>query len=304
MHTPNTDDAVVFENVTKRYAQFALESLSFRLPKGEILGLVGPNGAGKSTCLQLLMGFIDADEGEIRVMGEAVPERSVALKQQVAFVSETMRLYAKADLAWHMAFLRELFPEWDDNYAKHLVNTFELKLHQAVKTFSLGQRVKSTLMLALARKPRLLVLDEPSTGLDPIARNELTEQLFKIILSEENSVIFSSQFTQDVERLSDSIAFLDDGRLINHQDKESYLERWRRVRVSGPTNFKPVREVIELHSNHSEHSFVHSDFSDATLAKLRSDGYQVEQVTPMTLEEIFIYQVRQHRQSRKEQQYA
>jgi len=291
-HTP----AVAFDGVVKRYPSFALQQLSFTLPKGEILGMVGPNGAGKSTCLALLMGFVPADEGSIEVLGQPVPENSAALKTDVAYVAETMRLYGIADLAWHMAFMKPMFPKWDDSYAVQLASKFELNIQQPIKTMSLGQRVKSTLLLALARRPRLLVLDEPSTGLDPIARHELTEQLMSVMLDEENSVLFSSQFTQDVERLCDSIAFLDNGALISHQDKESYLERWKRLRVTGPIEAVSTQSMLALSSSKQSHELIHTQFSASTLAELQAKGLVVEYVGPMTLEEIFIYQVRYHRQ--------
>lgn len=297
MNTRTIESAVVLDKVEKHFPHFVLKQLTLELPKGEVLGLVGPNGAGKSTCLQLLMGFILADSGSIQVLGKSVPEHSVELKQDVAFVAESMRLYGKATLAWHIEFLKKLFPRWDDVYAQHLIKTFELNQYQPIRQFSLGQRVKSTLMLALARKPKLLVLDEPSTGLDPIARNELTEQLFQVMLNEENSVLFSSQFTQDVERLSDSIAFLDGGTLINHQDKESYLDRWRRIRVRGPATSISMPNTVDVRSQHHDHSFIHTDFSDRVIVELQDKGFRIEQVIPMTLEEIFIYQVRHHRQS-------
>lgn len=296
MTDSNNHWAVDLKNVNKRYPHFTLRDLNLRLPRGEILGLVGPNGAGKSTCLRLLMGFIQADSGEICVLNKVMPEHSVWLRTRAAFVSEDMRLFAGSTIEWHIGFVKKFFDSWDDGFAQQLLKNFDLNPKQKIKELSLGQRVKTTLLLALARRPQLLVLDEPSTGLDPIARFELTSQLFDIMLNAENSVIFSSQFTQDVERLSDSIAFMDQGSVINHQDKESYLDKWRRLSIRGTGEFPLSQDTLDVQASAGGYSFIHAEFGGAVLQQLTAAGFQVDVVQPMTLEEIFIHQVRYHRQ--------
>lgn len=290
-----TGNVVVMRQVCKRYKHFHLDEIHLDLPKGEVLGMVGPNGAGKSTCLRLLMGLVRPDSGVIHVLNQPIPECAVRLKQCAAFVSEDMRLYGDASIEWHIAFMKRLFDSWDGRFSDHLLHSFELNKLQKVKDLSLGQRVKTTLLLALARRPRLLVLDEPSTGLDPIARFELTAQLFEIMLNEENSVIFSSQFTQDVERLSDSIAFMDGGKIISHQDKESYLDRWRRVEVTGSGSPPAIDGLADVSVFAGGYSLVHAEFGAGSQKQLGELGFSVNKVTPMTLEEIFIHQVRYHR---------
>lgn len=295
MNDVNTNWAADLTNVNKRYPHFNLRDLNLRLPRGEILGLVGPNGAGKSTCLRLLMGFIQADSGDICVLSRSMPQHNVWLRKHAAFVSEDMRLFAGASIEWHIGFVKKFFASWDETFAQQLLNNFDLNPKQKVKELSLGQRIKATLLLALARRPQLLVLDEPSTGLDPIARFELTSQLFDIMLNEENSVIFSSQFTQDVERLSDSIAFMDRGSVINHQDKESYLDKWRRLTISGTGEFPLRQGALDVQASAGGYTFIHAEFSSSVIQQLAALGFQIDKVQPMTLEEIFIHQVRYHR---------
>ena len=291
--------SVALCNVSKRYSHFNLENLNLSLPQGQVLGLVGPNGAGKSTCLRLMMGLLRPDSGEINVLGRAVPEHAVWLKERAAFVSEDMRLFADKTIDWHMGFIKQLFSRWDEVYAQQLLRNFELQPQQKIKELSLGQRIKATLLLALARRPQLLVLDEPSTGLDPIARYELTSQLFDIMLNEENSVVFSSQFTQDVERLSDSIAFMDRGQLIAHQDKETYLDRWRRVELKGDGILPPMDNVIDITPHAGGCSFTHAQFDQRAAEHFTQLGFNVTHAQPLTLEEIFIHQVRYSRQQSK-----
>src|SRR5579883_316491 len=165
--------AVRLTGIGKDYRHFSLADVDLDLPTGSIMGFIGANGAGKSTTIRILMGLIRQDRGTVEVLGYSMPESLALAKRNIGFVSEDMRLYKCATIAWHMQFIASLFPGWDEAYAKELLRRFDLKREQLVKGLSHGQRVKAALLLALARRPRLLVLDEPTTELDPIARHEV-----------------------------------------------------------------------------------------------------------------------------------
>src|SRR4029077_10880614 len=126
----------------------------------------------------------------------------------------------------------------DASYAQVLLKRFGLRAEQKIKGLSHGQRVKATLLLVLARKPRLLVLDEPTTGLDPVARHEILRELTAVMKDEDRSILFSSHNTKDVEQICDRITFIDRGRIIDSMDKEAYLDRWRRLRLEAPSGVK------------------------------------------------------------------
>ena len=197
--------AFAVSGLCKRYPHFALQDVSLTLAEGEVMGLVGVNGAGKTTLLRLLTGLAAPDAGSIEVLGHRLPQAQVAAKRGIGFASEDMRLYRSQSLDWHIALVRQIYPEWDDNYAASLMRRFDLRAQQPIGGYSHGQRVKALLLLCLARRPRLLLLDEPTTGLDPVARAEVLEALADVLRDERRSVLFSSHNTHDVEQLADHI---------------------------------------------------------------------------------------------------
>lgn len=282
---------VKMQNVSKHYAHFSLRNINLELPQGEIMGLVGPNGAGKSTLLKLLLGFIGADEGQIQILGQDLRSHELLIKQNTSYVSEEMGLYGHKTLDWHMRFFAQAFERWDNVYAQTLLHRFELNTNILVKHFSLGQRIKATLLLAIARRPQLLVLDEPSTGLDPVARHELTSVLLEIMLNEDNSVIFSSQLTQDVERLSDRIGFIDQGLLISNQDKESYFDQWKRLELTCKSGLPALSNLHALQHSGEHYTCIDTAFGPARAGEFVSAGVTIKQISNLTLEEIFIQQV-------------
>lgn len=286
--------AIALKGVSKTYDEFALRDIDLVLPEGQVMGLVGVNGAGKSTLLRMLMGLIRADGGEVEVLGHRLPQAQVAAKCDIGYASDDVRLYRGQTLRWHMDFIRGIYPEWDEAYAQDLLGRFDLKPLQKVGGFSHGQRVKALLLLIFARHPRLLLLDEPTTGLDPVARGEVLDALADVLRDERRSVLFSSHNTADVEQISDSITFLHGGAIVASRDKESFLDGWRRImcqgawteaifQLPGVAMARNSAPLIELKTG---------AFDTTTLPALQSLGLDVRSVEPMSLEDIFVTTVR------------
>ncbi len=280
-------------NVRKAYPHFTLDGIDLDLPTGQIMGLIGPNGAGKSTTIRILMGLVHQDAGEVQVFGHAMPAGEVKAKADIGYVSEDMRLYGGQTLRWHMGFVASIYPGWNAAYAEDLLRRFDLTADQRVKGMSHGQRVKASLLLVLARMPKLLILDEPTTGLDPVARQDVIAALMDVLSDEERTILFSSHNTQDVEQLSDSITFIDRGQVIASNDKESFLDRWRRIRLEVPTGASlPVVTGVETVQSSGHISVVTtSSFSDDSARAYEASGARVMSVEHMTLEEIFLSNV-------------
>jgi ABC-2 type transport system ATP-binding protein len=295
-----TGYAVEFSQVTKRYKHFTLDHVDLQLEAGSIMGFVGANGAGKSTTLRILMGLVHQDEGSVQVLGRTIPNEQAAAKREIGFVSEDMRLYGAPTLEWHMNFIRSIYPDWDRPYADTLLKRFDLKPQQKIKGMSHGQRVKAALLLALARRPKLLVLDEPTTGLDPIARREVLGELMAVLADEERTVFFSSHNTLDVEQISDRIAFIDRGRIVECSDKETFLDRWRRLRlVLAPQSKLPgLPGVVQVEGSGRLPVVTTNRFEPAMVAAYKEAGAAVQSVDAMTLEEIFVASVESRREGR------
>ncbi|MEZ5484599.1 MAG: ABC transporter ATP-binding protein [Lysobacteraceae bacterium] len=286
--------AFSLSGISKRYPHFALQDISLELPEGQVMGLVGVNGAGKTTLLRLLTGLAAPDGGEVQVLGHRLPQAQVSAKRDIGFASEDMRLYRGQTLRWHMDLVQRIYPGWDAAYADELLRRFDLRAEQKVGGFSHGQRVKALLLLCLARRPRLLLLDEPTTGLDPVARIEVLEALADVLRDEQRSVLFSSHNTHDVEQLADSITFLHDGKRVATADKETFLERWRRLLCAGsaPAELPQWPEIASVRNSGSLVEIKVRAWNDQLPARLSSLGLQVQRVDPMALEDIFVTAVR------------
>ncbi|AVP97125.1 ABC transporter [Ahniella affigens] len=287
-------NALALQQINKTYDHFRLHDIDLSVPEGQIMGLVGVNGAGKTTLMRILMGLIRPDSGNVEVLGLPMPDAQVAAKRDIGFASEDMRLYQSQSLRWHMDFVSSIYPSWDEHYAEELMKRFDLRAEQVLRGFSHGQRVKAMLLLNLARRPKLLLLDEPTTGLDPVARSEVLEALSDVLRDETRTVMFSSHNTHDVEQLSDTITFMHQGRILACKDKESFLDDWRRILCQGTLSeqVKGLPGVAMARQNGSIVEIKVRHYRDDLPEALRKEGLLVQRVEPMNLEDIFVTTVR------------
>lgn len=214
--------AIQLRQVTRRYPSFALNDVSLDVSVGRVLGLIGPNGAGKSTLLRILMGLVRQDRGTVTVLGRTMPADEAAVKARVGWVSDDMSLYGAATLRWHMDLVREFYDGWDERRSADLAHRFELNPAQRIRGMSRGQQVKAALLLAMARQTDLLILDEPTTGLDPLVRHDLLRLLMEW-RDEHRTMVFSSHNGADVASLADDVAFLLDGRIVAHEPVGAFV---------------------------------------------------------------------------------
>lgn len=290
--------AASLKGVSKAYKHFKLQNIHLSVERGTVAGLIGPNGAGKSTTMRILMGLVQPDEGSVFALGKAISSNEAEAKQEIGYFSDDMRLYKPESIGWHMQFVRSLYPTWDDDYADQLLNRFGLISQQIVKGLSHGQRVKAMLLMILARRPKLLILDEPTNGLDPVAKHEVITELMRVVEDDSRTILYSSHNTQDVEQISDSITFIDRGQVIASSNRDVFLEKWKRIKLHASEEWTlPSVQGLRLESHHRNlHVLSCSQYDEELPSRLSAPGVLIEAIEPMTLEEIFISSVMRGRQ--------
>jgi ABC-2 type transport system ATP-binding protein len=210
-----SQNVVEVENLSRRYGRkSALDGVSLSVPRGVVFGLVGENAAGKTTLIKHLLGLLKAQSGKVRVLGLDPVSEPVSVLSRVGYLSEDRDLPDWLRLHEMMRYLRTFYPTWDDAYAEELRRQFDLDPSARINTLSQGQRARAGLLAALAFRPEVLVLDEPSTGLDPIVRKDILAAIIRTIAQEGRTVIFSSHLLDEVERVSDHVALIDRGRIV------------------------------------------------------------------------------------------
>jgi ABC-2 type transport system ATP-binding protein len=285
--------AVQCEAITKQYPHFQLQNVDLSFEQGTVMGLVGPNGAGKSTILRIVMGLLGPDSGSVKVLGYSMPAEQIAAKRNIGFIAEDMRLYESQTIAFHMDFIKSIFDSWDDAYATTLLRRFDLTKEQKVKGLSHGQRVKTTLLLALARRPNLLVFDEPTTGLDPAVRKEVLDEMMNALEDETRSILFSSHNTLDIEQISDYITFIYDGRIVESRNKEEFMDGWRRLRLINKQNNKlpTLSNIRGVQQNGRLCTVTVNNYEESIPHQFTNAGLVVDNIERLTLEEIFLSNV-------------
>jgi ABC-2 type transport system ATP-binding protein len=239
-----TGDAVIdVARLSRRFGRtIALDDVSLRVPRGVVFGLVGENGAGKTTLIKHILGLLKAQAGTVRVFGSDPVRDPVGVLSRVGYLSEDRDLPDWLRLSELMRYLKPFYPTWDDAFAEELRLRFDLDAGAKIKTLSQGQRARVGLLAALAYRPELLVLDEPSTGLDPIVRREILSAIIRTIAVEGRTVLFSSHLLEEVERVSDHVALIDRGRIVLSAPLDAIKAGHRRLtlRFDEPLNAPPA----------------------------------------------------------------
>ncbi len=292
MFHPSPPYAIETTGLTKSYRKkLAVDHLDLQVPAGTVFGFIGPNGAGKSTTVKMLMGLLPRTEGEVRMLGQPLPDRAEGIKQRIGYVPELHFIYRWMRVHEVIGFCRSMYPSWNDKLCAELVTLFELDVHRRVKHLSKGMVVKLALLLGVAHEPDLLILDEPTSGLDPLIREEFLDGVLRTICERQKTVLFSSHTLSDVQRLADSVGIIHEGRLLEHCSTDELLTGTKRIRAVLSNGSKPgeaPKGTIWQRVDHREWLLTVRGFTPATVDFLKSKYALANvEVADLGLEEVF-----------------
>ncbi|MGE8205579.1 ABC transporter ATP-binding protein [Heyndrickxia sp. NPDC080065] len=213
------------KNLNKTFKNFKLDNVSFTLEEGCITGFIGVNGAGKTTTIKAILSLILKDSGYINFLGENIDKKEGAFKDRIGVVMDEGYFYEELTLKEMKSVIAPAYTKWDEPVFKYYIDKFKLNLNQKISTLSKGMRMKFAIALALSHHADLLIMDEPTSGLDPLVRSELMEILLEFMKEEGKSVFFSTHITSDLEKVSDVLILIDEGRILLNEDKDELLDR-------------------------------------------------------------------------------
>jgi ABC-2 type transport system ATP-binding protein len=282
-------NAIEIRGLVKNYPAFTLGPLDLTVPRGAIYGLIGPNGAGKTTAIDLIFGMGRNDAGTIHVLDLDHRADEVALKRRAAYVSPDLNFQVWGKVGRAVRFVRGFYPDWDDAYCADLMKAFHLSDTDKIATLSFGAKTKLSLLLALARRPQVLILDEPTTGLDAVSKQQVFSELLKAVENGERTVLISSHGLTDIERFADHIGMIKDGKLLLEGRTDEIVDRYRLAEffTSNGAQFQNRDGLIILKRNENRwHALL--DQKSGAHDWLQTRGAEQISLTRVTLEDLFV----------------
>ena len=285
----NTNNAIEIRGLVKNYPAFQLGPLDLTVPRGAIYGLIGPNGAGKTTAIDLIFGMGKNDAGEIRVLGLDHRRDEVAVKRRAAYVSPDLNFQVWGKVGKAIRFVRGFYPDWDDAYCAELMRAFHLSDDEKIATLSFGARTKLSLLLALSRRPEILILDEPTTGLDAVSKQQVFGELLKAVEDGERTVLISSHGLSDIERFADHVGMIKNGKLLLAGRMDEIVDRFRFAEFfsdHGAAFQNRAGLIILKHNENRWHALL--DQTTDVQNWLQTHGAKEISLTRVTLEDLFV----------------
>jgi ABC-type multidrug transport system ATPase subunit len=277
---------------------FEIKQLDLNVPPGAVYGFLGPNGSGKTTTIRLVLGLLRPLAGRITVLGDAIPGAAPRIMARVGYVPEQPHLDPILTVRETLAFQAAFYPTWDRPWAERLLRQFELEERQPFGRLSKGQKGKLMMLLALAQRPELLVLDEPTDGLDPVVRRDVLSALLDYVSERQATVFISSHLVHELERFCDWIGIMDNGRLVSELPMERFKGGIKRLRVAGapPTAAgAPFMILAREHANGGAETWVVRDWEPEMAAYFATIGAALNDVIDLDLEEGFVELLRTFR---------
>lgn len=273
-------NAVEVKELTKKFKGFTLDHVSFSLPAGCIMGLVGENGAGKSTTLKLLLNMIQKDSGRITILGK--DEKNID-KNEIGVVFDECRFHESFTAKDINQVLKSIFQRWNEQQFFDYLNRFEVPSNKKLKEFSRGMKMKISIAAAVSHDAKLLLLDEPTSTLDPVVRDKMLDIFYDFISDEQHSIIISSHIVSDLEKVCDYIAFMHKGKMILCEEKDRLLQECRLAQMS-EAEFSAIDKDEIIGSRKTPFGI--------TAVIRKAAAAQIRNTQPINLEDLFVYMIR------------
>ena len=285
---PDYENAIEIKDLTKKYDGFTLDSISFAVPKGCIMGFIGQNGAGKTTTIRAMLNIIQTDGGTIHMLGLDHRQNEYAIKEQIAAVFDELPFHESFTANQVNTMFKGLYGNWNEEQFFAYLDRFSLPRKKKLKKFSKGMKMKLQIATALSHGARLLIMDEATTGLDPVVRNEILDIFREYIQDENNSILMSSHITSDLEKIADCVTFIDKGKILLTGFKDEILEHHAVLKCT-KADFKaiPAGDYISARINDFGADLMVADIS---AAKRQYPDFTFDRTT---LEEIMLFYVNQ-----------
>jgi ABC-2 type transport system ATP-binding protein len=283
-------DLIFTNELTKEYAAVtAVDCFTWSVPEGSLCGLLGPNGAGKTTLLKMLLGMTHATSGSAEVLGLDMRKDSVAIRKVTAFVSDDKGLYDSMTVGDLILFYSKFFQDWSYAAMEEFIRGWKLNVDQRIHELSKGTRAKLYFALAIARRPRLLILDEPTEGLDPVTQEEVLELLTQWLSRGSRSAVIASHRLEEIERVCDRVAFMNQGKLLLSDDLDKIKVNWKTVDLVG--DFTVENSIVHVAKSGMVSRIV-TDRYDAFQNELRQKKITPLHVYDMNLRDIYLASLR------------
>jgi ABC-2 type transport system ATP-binding protein len=231
-------DALVINGLTKRYKDFILDKISFTVPKGTIMGFVGENGAGKTTTIKAILDLIKSDGGEVSILGNSANQLPQEIKASLGVVFDGSNLHDNLNVGNVDFVMKNIYKNWDSEVFAGYIKRFELPEKKIIKDFSRGMKMKLSIAIALSHHSKLLILDEATSGLDPMVRDEILDIFLEFIQEEDHTILLSSHIISDIEKIADYVTFIHKGKIVFSESKDELIYQYgiircRKEEVSG-----------------------------------------------------------------------
>lgn len=280
------ENAIEISGLTKKYDGFTLDNVSFNVPKGSIMGFIGQNGAGKTTTIKALLNIIGRDSGSVKMLGLDNIKDEIAVKEQLAVVFDELPFHDQLNARSVSIILKNIFKEWDDEKYYEYLDRFSLPVKKKIGKFSKGMKMKLQIAAALSHNARLLIMDEATTGLDPVVRNEILNIFLEYLQDENNSILMSSHITSDLEKIADSVTFINKGKILISGYKDDILESHGVIKCSR-SDYKDIaaEDIVSARLNDFGAEVM---VADQSLCRKKYSGAVIDSTT---LEEIMLFYV-------------